>query len=143
LINVENVLEFNKGLNLDLFKSGLKGDTKNVMRSVRLDPPDWVLKLMKRDRVQDLLGSNFSISTSVLHAVNGYNEDFNSYWGEDGDLFVRVRNSGVKCYGKIGYAVQWHLYHKRLEETPEHIEMYRALLGNYEYKRCKNGITKA
>lgn len=142
-VNAENVLQFNKGLTFDLLKSGLSGDTKNVMRSVRLDPPDWVLKLMKRDRVLDLLGSNFSISASVLHDVNGYNEDFNSYWGEDGDLFVRVRNSGVKFYGKIGYAIQWHLYHKRLEETPEHIEMYRALLGNNEYKRCKNGITKA
>jgi glycosyltransferase involved in cell wall biosynthesis len=142
-INPENVLRLNQGLTWDLILSGWKGETKNIMRSVRLDPPDWILKLMKRDRVEDLLGSNFSINTRVLHEVNGYNEDFNSYWGEDGDLFVRVRNSGVKCVGKIGYAVQWHLYHKRLEETPEHIAVYRALLNDYEYKRCKNGITKA
>jgi glycosyltransferase involved in cell wall biosynthesis len=142
-VTPENVLKLNQGLNWGLLVSGWKGETKNIMRSVRMDPPDWLLKLLKRDRVHDLLGSNFSISTRVLHDVNGYNEDFNSYWGEDGDLFVRVRNSGVKCVGKIGYAVQWHLYHKRLEETPEHIQVYRALLENHEYKRCKNGITKA
>jgi glycosyltransferase involved in cell wall biosynthesis len=142
-VTPENVLRLNQGLGLDLFISGLKGETRNVMRSVRLDPPDWLLKILKRDRVLDLLGSNFSINTKVLLNVNGYNEDFKSYWGEDGDLFVRVRNSGAKCIGKIGYAVQWHLYHPRLEETPEHIEVYRALLEDRNYLRCKNGITKA
>ena len=142
-ITPENVLQFNQGLQWGLLKSGLKGETKNVLRSVRLNAPQWVLKILKRDRVFDLLGSNFSIHTQTLHEVNGYNEDFNSYWGEDGDLFVRVRNSDVPCVGKIGYAVQWHLYHERLEETPEHIEMYRALLQNKEYRRCKNGITKS
>ena len=75
-----------------------------------------------------------------LPLING---KCNHYWGEDGDLFVRVSNSGVSCTGKIGYAVQWHLYHDRLTETPEHIEMYRALLENTEYKRCKNGIKKS
>lgn len=142
-LNPQNVLQFNRGLRWDLLESGLKGETKNVFRSIRLDAPQWILKLLKRDRVYDLLGSNFSISTKVLLDVNGYNEDYKSYWGEDGDLFVRVRNTGTRCTGKIGYAVQWHLYHDRLEETPEHIEMYRALLKNTEYRRCKNGITKA
>ncbi len=139
----ENVLKFNQGLQVDLMISGLKGETRNVLRSIRLNAPSWVLKILKRDRVYDLLGSNFSISTKTLIDVNGYNEDFKSYWGEDGDLFVRVRNSGVRCVGKIGVAVQWHLYHERLAETPEHIEMYRALLENHEYRRCKNGITKS
>lgn len=142
-INPENVLNFNRGLSFELLKSGIKGETKNILRSVRLDSPDWVLKILKRDRVFDLLGSNFSVTTQTLLEVNGYNEDFKSYWGEDGDLFVRIRNSGVPCTGKIGYAIQWHLYHERLAETPEHIEMYRALLSNLEYKRCENGIKKS
>ena len=142
-INTQNVLQFNKGLHPTLLWSGLMGETTNILRSVRLDPPSFILKLLKRDRVYDLLGSNFSISTKSLLEVNGYNEDYQSYWGEDGDLFVRVRNSGVTCTGKIGYAVQWHLYHQRLVETPEHIKMYRALLDQKEYRRCKNGITKS
>lgn len=142
-ITPQNVLDFNRGLTWGLMKSGLKGETKSVLRSVRLDVPDWLTKILKRDRVYDLLGSNFSISTKTLLEVNGYNEDYQSYWGEDGDLFVRVRNLGIPCVGKIGYAVQWHLYHERLIETPEHIEMYQALLKNKEYRRCKNGITKS
>jgi glycosyltransferase involved in cell wall biosynthesis len=142
-ITASNVLHFTRGLGLDLIWSGMRGQTKNILRSVRLDAPDWLLKILKRDRVVDLLGSNFSITTALMHAVNGYNEDYKSYWGEDGDLFVRVRNQGAKIRGVIGYAVQWHLYHKRLEETPEHREMYRALLENHEYVQCRNGIRKS
>ena len=142
-INPKNVFDFTQGLNGSLIWSGMKGETKNILRSLRLKGPDWLLHLLKRDRVFDLLGSNYSISTQVMKDVNGYNEDFKSYWGEDGDLFVRVRNSGIKIIGRIGYAIQWHLYHQRLEETQEHIEMYQKLLKDTEYKRCKNGIVKS
>jgi glycosyltransferase involved in cell wall biosynthesis len=142
-IHPGNVLEFTRGLSPGLIRSGFKGETRNILRSVRLDAPDWITRLLKRDRVRDLLGSNFSITTRSLIEVNGYNEDFKGYWGEDGDLFVRVRNRGIRHYGKIGYAVQWHLYHKRLEETPEHIEMVRALLQRTDYVECRNGIRRS
>lgn len=142
MLNPSNVNEFNRGLSLDLLKSGLKGETKSIFRSVRIAGPKWLLHAFKRDRVWDLLGSNFSVSTQVMIDVNGYNEEFKSYWGEDGDLFVRIRNSKVKIQGLIGYAVQWHLYHRRLSETPEHVEMYRALLNDLEYVKCQKGIQK-
>ncbi|MBS1959413.1 MAG: glycosyltransferase [Bdellovibrionales bacterium] len=141
-ITPENVLEFNHGLSGELVFSALKGQTQNVLRSVRLNTPRWLTHFLRRDRVYDLLGSNYSITTKIMHDVNGYNENFKSYWGEDGDLFVRVRNSGVKIDGQIGYAVQWHLYHKRLEETRDQVDNYRQLLKDIEYKRCKNGIVK-
>jgi glycosyltransferase involved in cell wall biosynthesis len=141
-ITPETVFEFQRGLGFPLLRSAFRGETRNVLRAVRLEGPAWLLKVTKRDRVHDLLGSNFSITTRTLFDANGYNEDFKSYWGEDGDLFVRIRNRGVKHYGIIGYAIQWHLHHKRLEETPEHIEMYRALLQDHDYVECRNGIRK-
>ena len=141
-ISASNVQSFVNGFNFDLLWSSLKGETKNVMRSIRLSKPRWLIHLLKRDRVHDLLGSNYSISTEVMLQVNGYNEDFKSYWGEDGDLFVRIRNSKVKIYGLIGYAIQWHLHHKRLAETPEHVLEYQDLLKNTSYTRCSNGISK-
>lgn len=142
LVSRDNVCSFNQGFNSLLLMAALRGRIENVMRSVRMDPPRWLLKLLKRDRVADLLGSNFSISTRLLKQVNGYNEDFKSYWGEDGDLFVRVRNTGAILIGKIGYAVQWHMYHQRLEENPESVSAYRVLLKNQEYQWCPNGILK-
>jgi glycosyltransferase involved in cell wall biosynthesis len=141
-INPQNIFQFQRGLGPTLVASGLCGETKNILRSVRIDGPPWLLKLLKRDRVYDLLGSNYSIDLNTLIEVNGYNEDYKSYWGEDGDLFVRVRNKGVKFFGVIGYAVQWHIFHERLKETPEHVKEYQLLLANKSYVECKNGILK-
>ena len=142
-VTPETVFDFQQGLTLPLIRSALRGETRNLLRSVRLSGPRWLLHLLKRDRVRDLLGSNFSIHLQTLIDSNGYSEDFKSYWGEDGDLFVRIRNRGVKHYGFTGYAIQWHLYHKRLEETPEHVSMYRALLEKTDYVECPNGIRKS
>ena len=141
-IRPENLRTFIQGLSFKLIRSSLKGETRNVLRSVRLTGPSWLLHLLKRDRVMDLLGSNYSVSTETLIQVNGYNEDFKSYWGEDGDLFVRLRNLGIERYGLIGYAIQWHLFHKRLEENPEHVIAYQAMLKDTTYTVCENGIRK-
>ena len=141
-LTVDNVNGFTSRLSLKLLKSILKKETKHGLRSLRIDLPPFFSTLFKRDRVYDLLGSNYSIQTQALLDVNGYNEDYRSYWGEDGDLFVRVRNSRIPIRGKIGYAVQWHLYHQRLEETQAHVEQYQRLLLDTQYCRCKNGITK-
>lgn len=141
-ITPENLQSHVKGLSAKLIFSAMKGQTKNVLRSFRLSGPRWLLRMLKRDRVFDLLGSNYSISTRTLIDVNGYNEDFKNYWGEDGDLFVRLRNLGIKRDGLIGYAVQWHLFHKRLEETSEYVATYQALLKNSTYTVCSNGIRK-
>ncbi len=141
-INSQNIFKFQRGLGPALVASAICGETKNVLRSVRIDGPGWLLRILKRDRVYDLLGSNYSIDLKSLLEVNGYNEDYKGYWGEDGDLFVRVRNRGIKFFGIIGYAVQWHIFHKRLEETPEHVKEYQSLLANTSYVECKNGIVK-
>ena len=141
-ISPENVTRFNHGLNFSLIFSALKNETRNILRSVRIAGPAWLLHVLKRDKVLDLLGSNFSISTQTMIDVNGYNEEFKSYWGEDGDLFVRIRNRKVKYYGLIGYAVQWHLFHTRLVETPEYVGEYQKLLRDFAYIECKNGIRK-
>lgn len=123
-----------------LFYSALRGETKNFGRSIRITHP-FFIRCLKRNLVPDLLGSNFSISTELLHEVNGYNEDYQSYWGEDGDLFVRVRNTGATLIGIKGFAIQYHLYHKRLDPNPDAVSRYQELLKDKNYVRCKNGIT--
>lgn len=138
----ENVLSFNKGITLRLFLSALQSDTQNVGRAFRIAHP-LIQKLLHRDRVKDLLGSNFSLSRELLWEVNGYDEDYRSYWGEDGDLFIRIRNSGARLIGLKGYAIQYHLNHPRLEPNAEAQARYDQMLGNLSYRRCTNGIFKS
>ena len=140
-ITEENVTQFNQGFSTMLLLSALKGETKSPMRAFRISSP-YLQQFLKRDRVPDLLGSNFSVATRLLYQVNGYNEDYKSYWGEDGDLFIRVRNSGAKLVGLKGFAVQYHLDHPRLEPDAESQARYQSLLQDRSYQWCSNGITK-
>lgn len=140
-VSEDRVSDFNDGIGLKLIRSEMKGDSKNVSRSIRIKP-EWMQKLFKRDRVEDLLGSNFSISRELLFRVNGLNEELKSYWGEDGDLFIRARNAGAVIRGSKSVALQLHIWHKRLEPTKEHVEHYQKMLENRDYKRCSKGIFK-
>jgi glycosyltransferase involved in cell wall biosynthesis len=140
-VSEENVTDFNRGFSRGLFISGLKGDSQNSLRGLRIGSP-LLQKLFKRNRVPDLLGSNFSVTWDLLKRVNGYNEDFQSYWGEDGDLFVRLRNVGAELVGLKGYAVQYHLSHPRLDPDRSSQQRYEEILKDTTYTRCKNGIVK-
>jgi len=140
-VTEENVTQLNRGLSIDLLISWLKGDTTHLGRAIRIAHP-VLHRWFKRDRVDDLLGSNFSVSKNLLLEVNGYNEDYKSYWGEDGDLFIRLRNTGAKLVGLKSYAIQYHLFHPRLEPSREHQDRYESLLNNKHYTRCPNGIRK-
>jgi hypothetical protein len=92
--------------------------------------------------VRDLIGSNFSISSETLYRVNGYDENFKEYWGEDGDLFIRVRNSGATIAGSKALAIQYHLDHKRPEIRAGAVEAYEAALKRTDLISCRDGIEK-
>ena len=49
--------------------------------------------LRKREPV--LFGCNFSVEKSILERVNGFNEDFREYWGEDVELQHRMKLGGA------------------------------------------------
>jgi len=136
----ENVTRLNHALPWRLIQAAWRKDVEDPNRAIRIAPL-WLRRLLGRDRVPDLLGSNFSISNTLLRKINGYNEQYKHYWGEDGDLFVRARNSGAEIRGSRSIAIQYHLYHKML--TPDPVAMdnyYKVLLPGRDYKYCEQGI---
>ena len=130
---------FQRGLSFELFKSGLKNDSRCLTRAVRVETP-ILQKILLRDQVKDLIGSNFSVQTNILFKINGYDERFDHYWGEDGDLFVRIRNSGAKLLGLKSFAIQYHLFHGRRTFTKEMEEEYFRMLQDKTTIRCEHGI---
>ena len=136
-----NVARLNHGLPWRLIKAALLKDVEDPNRGIRIGS-EWLRRLLGRNKVPDLLGSNFSISNELLRRVNGYNEEYKHYWGEDGDLFVRVRNSGAEIAGSRSVAIQYHLYHKMLTPDPAAMDnYYKVLLPCRDYKFCAQGIT--
>lgn len=136
----ENVTQLNHGLPWRVIKAALTGEAENPNRGVRIGPR-WLRQVLGRNKVPDLLGSNFSISNALLKKINGYNEEYKHYWGEDGDLFVRARNSGAEISGSRSIAIQYHLYHKMLSPDPVAVEnYYKVLLPGNDYQYCNQGI---
>ncbi|MBI4925358.1 MAG: glycosyltransferase [Bdellovibrio sp.] len=134
-------LLFSKHFYFKILLSGIGQDpTHNVFRSFRITP-SVLVKIFKLDTVPDLLGSNFSICRDLLYKINGFNESLEHYWGEDGDLFIRARNSGAKIMGHKSYAIQFHLWHKRKTYNPDVEQRYREKLSDFNYKFCKNGLS--
>lgn len=117
-----------------------RGETRNANRSFRI-ASGAIARLLKYDRVPDLLGSNFSIHRSLLERLNGFDEAREHYWGEDGDLFVRARNAGAKISGRKSFAVQWHLWHERRSPPLKAEEDYqRRVREDFTTVSCLRGL---
>jgi glycosyltransferase involved in cell wall biosynthesis len=126
-----------------LWLSCLSGDSRSFLRTYSVKN-SALRKILKADEVNDLLGCNFSLPKKTLLSINGFNEDLdggNDSIGEDGDIFVRLRNSGVKTIGKKYFAPMFHLYHER-QDRAESDHMYREKLKNTQYKWAENGHAK-
>ena len=128
-----------QGLTMEQLVSEFKQDSRGFLRRYSIKNP-ILRKILKADSVPDLLGSNFSIPKSLMLKVNGFNENCRGYGGEDGDLFVRVRNSGARLIGKKYFAVQYHVWHPRRYLTPEQEQLYVTLLKDQKYIWAEKGI---
>lgn len=62
-------------------------------------------------KVPSILGSNFSLDRELFEEVNGFNEDFVGYGGEDTELEYRLRLAGAQLRWVRHRAIQYHLYH--------------------------------
>ncbi len=140
-IEEKDIPRINRGMSWRLLLSAIRRDSRAIFRAVRVVQP-YLAQWLGRTDVPDLIGSNFSTSPSLLLEVNGYDEKFTTYWGEDGDLFIRLRNAGASLKGTKALAVQYHLYHTPREATAEARAEYARMLQNFDYKRCENGILK-
>lgn len=113
--------------------------SRNVQRAIRAPR---LARAVGGHRVPDLLGSNFSIDRELLERVNGFDESSIHYWGEDGDLFVRLRNVGAEILGRKYFAVQLHLWHKMRQPQPDAQAAYQRKLADRAYVRCEQGLIK-
>lgn len=70
-----------------------------------------------------LLSANFSISAAMYRKINGFDEEYLGYGGEDDDLGRRVYAAGGRPVIAITDAIAYHLWHPtraaaRWEESP-------------------------
>ena len=114
------------------------GDTRNFGRGLRL--PFW-LAFVLRVRGRKLMGCNFSLPKAAFEAVNGYDEDFDGFGGEDHDLGVRLRNAGYRMTPLINRGCAYHLYHP-MKRMSEEVRRLRDAKQAQQRTRCENGLDR-
>jgi glycosyltransferase involved in cell wall biosynthesis len=90
-----------------------------------------------------VIGSHISISRDDLYRVNGYDESFTGWGGEDNDLGHRLVESGMLCIPAMTKARILHMWHpKELgdKDWKEGVNAHRFSRDEIQVK-CKNGLS--
>lgn len=91
------------------FTSGIEAKRANALRMVAV--ADYLAPRYRKNR-ENVLGCNMSFFRDDFIAVNGYDENFEGWGGEDLDLSFRFKNLGLgKRYLKF-CALSYHLWHR-------------------------------
>jgi len=88
-----------------------------------------------------ILGSNFSLERSLFEEVNGFNEDFIGYGGEDTELECRLRMAGARLLWVRHRAIQYHVFHPARSGSRTNLPLVERTqtLGRIT---CSNGLRK-
>lgn len=93
------------------------------------------------------LGGHFSVFKRDIERINGYDENFVGWGGEDEDLGVRLAAAGIYCTSAIRYARVLHAWHPSELKTGRASEWKKGTLSDYLTRQpvrffCENGLRK-
>ena len=88
-----------------------------------------------------LVGCNWSCFAADLHAINGFDEDFDApCYGEDLDLERRFRLLGITTRSARNVAAVLHLFHEKRFDEAGRERMRKLMESRPEDPRCLRGI---
>lgn len=92
-----------------------------------------------------LRSGNFAIWREDIERVNGFDENFQGWGGEDDDLGRRLRRASVRLESIVRQTHAYHLWHPREVTAPNRVK--RASNTQYLWRadapaRCLNGLKK-
>lgn len=106
--------------------------------------PNVLLPLLARIKPLWPFGANMAIDKEDFYAVNGFDEDFLGWGGEDIDLIRRLGVHGRSYYGVPGRAILYHMHHP-IREPDDGNPEFAALKQQKERQvssYCENGLNK-
>lgn len=106
-----------EGFSPGLIVAALSGRAGHLEEGLQIENQTLRRWLHRADPV--LFGCNFSLPKALLEKVNGFNEEFEGYWGEDTELGYRLRAAGADLRWIRHSAIQYHLYHSQRSKTDQ------------------------
>lgn len=129
-----------KPKNINIFTRGIEGKAENALH---MFPIAKIIAPYYRQHKETALGCNMSFFRDDFEKINGYDEFFEGWGGEDGDFGRRLQRAGLKKLQLKFAGIVYHLWH-------EDKYMYNKQL-NFDYSmrkdedqpiRCRNGYDK-
>jgi GT2 family glycosyltransferase len=129
-----------------------RGDFSNLLPAKerwRLRKLDWKSRLYNflhhPTKPRSLRSGDFSIWRADFERINGFDENFCGWGGEDDDLGWRLRRAGMRLHSLMRWTYSYHLWHPIGETVPA--DWKRAPYVRYLRRKgklicCRNGLTK-
>ncbi|MFY0654176.1 MAG: glycosyltransferase [Cyclobacteriaceae bacterium] len=118
---------------IGLIVDGLRRQTQHAEKAIYIRS-SYIRGIIQKKRIR-ILGCNFSIHKSDLLKLNGFDERYLApTLGEDVDIELRARQAQINVKSVSNMAIQYHLYHKKLDRENDNILIFE------DNKR--NGITR-
>jgi len=86
-------------------------DTRELARLWSVHVRNHLYRVLRKPRKPKVLGGNLSVARDALWAVNGFDEGFDGFSGEDSDLRNRLNNLGARPTSLWNRAFVCHLDH--------------------------------
>lgn len=119
-------LAFYRQVWLDSFRKR----SKHAEKSLRL--PTFVYRLLPK-KSKGILGCNFSLHKQDLLEVNGFDMRYEAPGhGEDTDIDLRLKWAGKKVKLLKFQAIQYHLYHRKLDRESNNRAIFKEVLRDKE-----------
>lgn len=105
----------------------LTGETRDAEKGIYL--PSKAFEKVFPQNFRGLLGCNFSLYKQDLLDINGFDERYQApAVGEDTDPELRLRWAGKKFKSVKNYAIQYHLYHRKLDRPNQNQQILAQVL---------------
>jgi len=135
-------------INLAAVRSGEYRDWVTAVEEDRLSKwrrRVWWNNLIGHTRKPRLLGNNIGVSRRDFERVNGFDENFCGWGGEDDDLGFRFKQAGLQLRSILPWCYTYHIWHARdASWTPNWLDGANVpyLLRDERPTRCLNGLVK-
>ena len=137
---------FQEGISADLLVKLYDSlPEENLLREQRkFNRRTWLMRLHLLSPRKQSLGGHFSIHREDIEHINGYDENFVGWGGEDEDLGIRLVMAGIYCRSAIRDVKVLHAWHpKELGDQGwqqgQNIEYFKKPRPFY----CQNGLAKS
>ena len=117
-----------------------KKDVSNRLNAIRIP---WASPVFGRYKPEVTRGCNMAFWRSDLIRVNGYDEEFRGWGGEDSELATRLNNSGVRQRCMKFRGIVFHLYHGKCDRDRQSANEERYKQSLFEHRtRCRCGLDR-